>query len=104
MKNSITPFVVPLVSLAFVGGVQFTKATADRQPVPVECQEDEVLYFEDYEGPGENSLGELICLHMEDVTAPLVQCVPGEMWYSTSYADDVVKPSELECVDPHSMP
>lgn len=35
-------------------------------------------------------------------TNSLVQCVPGEVWYPNSFADDEVTPAELECVDPRN--
>ena len=40
------------------------------KPVPVLCEEDEVLYFEDYKGPGQNTIGELICVHMDEFATP----------------------------------
>jgi hypothetical protein len=64
--NPITK-IIPLVPLAFLGGMLLTKDVPETEPT-------------------------------------LVQCVPGEVWYSTSYADDEVTPEELTCIDPHSMP
>lgn len=44
------------------------------EKVPVICEEDEYLYFDDYKGPGENNIEDLICVHVDaiDIGSPLV--------------------------------
>lgn len=61
-----------VAALGSLTGISCQPADDDKsyldKPVPVLCQADEVLYFEDYKGPGKNTIGELICLHVDDIT------------------------------------
>lgn len=72
----------------------------------VQCQEDEVWVAD--HARGDETVDDLSCVHVDTIadeeSRALVQCVPGEVWYPTSYADERVTPSELECIDPYNEP